>query len=322
MSALNIAIVIVTYQSAKDVERCILSLAHHLPWLEEGRAEVHVVDNASSDRTVEIVERLLANYSWLRLHAEENNLGFGSGNNVVLRGVEAKVYFLLNADAWLLADSVAPAFDLLQQSNDVGVIGLPLVYPDGSPQTYAFMPSTWHRWLLLMMGLRPIARSLLSLSSMRRLMQMFPFSANFADNNARPSLQINNPQSLKLATTLETREAFWVAGAAMALSHKFVAESGGFDPDIFLYGEDEDLCIQARKLGFKVVTLQSTPIVHKLGWRGEVGFRPAVAHLKYDSLKYFIHKNVTSLHNRMLMRLFLPFYVYGRNMKHFFRKGE
>jgi GT2 family glycosyltransferase len=97
----------------------------------------------------------------------------------------------------------------------------------------------------------------------------------------------------------------------MLLSHDFVRASGGFDPDIFLYGEDEDLCIQAHKYGFDVVTVTTTPIVHALGWGGK-SFRPMVARMKYESLRYFISKNVKGSLNRLLMFALLPFYVYGK----------
>lgn len=319
---LRSAIVIVTYNSALDIGPCVESLSRHLPWLAKGESEVHVVDNGSSDQTVEILAGLAREYDWLRLHLQDRNLGFGPGNNVVLRSIDAEAYVLLNADARLLGDSMTPALRLINRNSAIGVIGLPLVYPDGSPQSYAFMPSAWHRWLMLVLGLRGIAASLLPFGPARRLMQASPFSANFVANHAKPPLPINNREALEKAATLQMREVAWVAGAAMALSGDFVARSRGFDQEIFLYGEDEDLCIQARNLGFKIITLSTLPIVHKLGWGGSGSFRPAVAHLKYDSLKYFIGKNVSGFHNRLLMRAILPFYVYGRNLKYFFRKSR
>ena len=78
----------------------------------------------------------------------------------------------------------------------------------------------------------------------------------------------------------------------MIMSFDFVKSSGGFDPKIFLYGEDEDICIQAQNLGFLVETIETIPVVHKLGWNCRKSFSPRVASLKYNSLKYFITKNV------------------------------
>ena len=313
-------VTIVTYNSATDIERCLRSLNAHFAPLSEGSAEVHVVDNASSDDTPAILERLASEYGWLKLHFRGENLGFGPGNNVVLNSVPAKAHILLNADAWLVADSISPALERLTAPPKIGIIGLPLVYPDGSPQSYAFMPSAWHRWLALLIGLRGTAKALVGFAPTRALMKLVPFSRNFANNHGKMLLNLDDQVAIMATATGEVRPASWVAGAAMVLSPEFIEASGGFDPEIFLYGEDEDLCIQSHHLGFKVETLQTAPIVHNLGWGGIGSFRPRVSRMKYNSLKYFINKNIDGTFNRTMMRLLLPIYVYGHNLKHFFRK--
>ncbi len=312
-------VTVVTYNSAADIEACLRSLDAHFPLLAAGRAQVHVVDNASTDETPAILQRLGAEYDWLVTHFPGKNLGFGPGNNLVLNNVQAKAHILLNADAWLVADSFSPALAYLASNPETGIIGLPLIYPDGSPQTYAFMPSAWHRWLLLLLGFRGLAKALVGFGPTRALMLLAPFTRNFAANHGRLPLDLNDKDALAEAATGEVRKAAWVAGAAIVLSPDFLRASGGFDPEIFLYGEDEDLCIQAHNQGFQVETLQTTPIVHKLGWGGVGGFRPRVARMKYDSLRYFIAKNVKGSFNRIMMRALLPFYVYGRNIGHFMR---
>lgn len=314
-------VVIVTYNSACDIAICVQSLDAHFPLLEPGQAQVHVVDNASTDDTPAILEGLAKTYPWLRLHLQTENLGFGPGNNVVLNSVPARAHILLNADAYLVADSLSPALEHLSHRHDIGVLGLPLVYPDGSPQTYAFRYSSWHRWLLHVLGARHLAKSFLGVAPLRGLMARLPYTRSFAQNHGVARLDLDDARALTSSQTLQARPAEWVAGAIMVLTPGFLTASGGFDPDIFLYGEDEDLCIQARKLGYRVMTLATTPIVHVLGWGGATNFRPFVAGLKYNSLKYFIRKDVDGTVNKMLMRLILPFYVYGRNIRHLWSKG-
>jgi len=309
-------VVIVTYNSARDIAACIQSLDKHFPLLAQGRGQVHVVDNASTDDTPEILKRLVTEHAWLQLHMQRENLGFGPGNNVVLNSVPARAHILLNADAYLVADSLSPALEHLSHRHDIGVLGLPLVYPDGAPQTYAFRYSSWHRWLLHVLGARHLAKAMLGLAPLRGLMARLPYTRSFAQNHAVGRLDLDNAQALAASQTLKARPAEWVAGAVMVLTPGFLKASGGFDPNIFLYGEDEDLCIQSRKLGYRVMTLATTPVVHVLGWGGATNFRPVVARLKYNSLKYFIRKDVDGALNRALMRAVLPFYVYGRNIRH------
>ena len=314
------AIVIVTYNSEKDIERCLRSLWVNCQFLSASHAVVHVVDNASSDGTRMILIKLAKEFDWLQVHLQDKNLGFGRGNNVILNSVPARAYILLNADAWLVGDSFSPALSYLSDSPKTGIIGLPLVYPDGSPQTHFFEPSAWYRWFLLLLGFRGIAKMLVSLAPIRDLMKLIPLSRNFVDNHGKSSLNLNDPVAISMTASGETFDVAWVAGAAMIMSAAFVKASGGFDPEIFLYGEDEDICIQAHDLGFSVETMETIPIVHKLGWNGNGIFSPHVARLKYKSLKYFINKNVPGVFNYTMMSVLLPVYVYGRNIAHFFRK--
>jgi len=315
-------VVIVTYNSEFDIETCIQSLVQHFPLLNQGRAQVHIVDNASSDSTPELLSMFAEKYCWLNVHFQRENLGFGAGNNVVLKSIPSNAYVLLNADTSLVADSISPAVEYLATHSEIGVLGLPLVYPDGSPQSYTFVASAWHRWLLLLIGLRQLAKIFASLNFINKLIRPFPFFHNFANNHAKKTLDLSNPMAIAASFSGETRLVSWVAGAAMLLSSNFVKESRGFDSNIFLYGEDEDLCIDARRRGYSVMALQTPPVVHKLGWGGDSGFQPRVARMKYDSLKYFIRKNIDGNFNRFMMQILLPFYVYGRHIIKFIRPSN
>lgn len=310
---LKSVIIIVTYNSAEDIERCIRSAAQHCAWLEPETAEVHVVDNASSDATRTILSGLAEDFAWLKLHFSKTNLGFGNANNVVIRAVEAQGYWLLNADAWLIADSIGPAQELMDRDPAIGVAGLPLVFPDGAPQTASFERSSALRWFLYILGARRLADRLIRNSAFRSLMLRLPLTRNFARTHGAASTPLDQAAILKKPASLSARETSWVAGAAMGLSRAFRDASQGFDPAIFLYGEDEDLCLEAHRRGFRVVILDGPPIVHKLGWKASGSFNFTVAKMKYDLLKYFIGKNIASLTERLAMRALLPFYVYGRH---------
>ena len=101
----------------------------------------------------------------------------------------------------------------------------------------------------------------------------------------------------------------WVCGAAMVIQGKFIHAIGGFDANIFLYGEDEDLCISAHKKSLRVITIDIAPIVHVFGWGGN-RFNQTVAELKYHSLQYFISKHFTGI-SALMMRILLPVQIFG-----------
>ena len=310
-AACRLLIVIVTFNSERDIERCIRSIFQNVQDLiTAGDVRVCVVDNASNDETCSILRRLEVEFSWLACHFLHENIGFGRANNIGLADRSAGAYLLLNADAWLVGDCLTAVMERLEGVPDVGVIGLPLRFPDGKPQTYAYVFSSWHRWALYLLGVRRLVTLLIAFPAMARVLGRGRIGRAFVSTHSASPIDLSDQNALVNEATLEVQSVDWVCGAAMALSRKFVMESGGFDPRIFLYGEDEDLCIDAHKRGFKVETLKTVPVVHVLGW-GKKTFRPKVAKMKYDSLSYFIKKNVPSVIDRLMMRALLPFYVYG-----------
>lgn len=147
-----------------------------------------------------------------------------------------------------------------------------------------------------------------------QLLQRLPYARDFVKNQKRPTLDITSINLDKYSNTI--RNVDWVCGAGMVISKHFLKACDGFDSNIFLYGEDEDLCIKAHKQGYRVITADVAPVAHMLGWGGS-GFNPIVSDLKFTSLSYFIQKNIHSRASRIAMKVLLPFYVYG--YKRFFR---
>lgn len=95
----RLCVIIVTYNSAQWVDRCLGSLRS-----SSVRADVIAIDNASSDNTVELIRE---GYPEVRLIPNTTNLGFGAANNIALReAVKAgyDYFYLLNADAWVEPD--------------------------------------------------------------------------------------------------------------------------------------------------------------------------------------------------------------------------
>ena len=109
--------IIVSYNFEPWIERCLGSLE------ESGYpTDVVVVDNASADRTVEI---LVEQYRWVRLVRSTKNLGFGRANNIGMKLALEGNYdyvFLLNEDAWIACDTIGTLVRAAQQNPDYGVL--------------------------------------------------------------------------------------------------------------------------------------------------------------------------------------------------------
>jgi hypothetical protein len=269
---------------------------------------VAVIDNASSDGTLRILSELQREFDHLFVIALEKNIGFGPANNVGFAALAARYYVLVNHDAWLVGDSVSPAITAMEKDSTVAICGLPLIFPDGSPQTYAYPFSSWPKWLIQLFGIRKIAKWLFLFPGATKIIQYLPYGKEFSRSQSRRQLDLDNVKPSDFGHTIQ--DVDWVCGAAMVIDNEFVRQSKGFDPAIFLYGEDEDLCIAAHRCAMRVVSIDTIPLVHAFGW-GKNRFNRTIADLKYISLLYFIRKNIQAPLDRVLMIRLLPFHVYG-----------
>jgi N-acetylglucosaminyl-diphospho-decaprenol L-rhamnosyltransferase len=69
---------------------------------------------------------------------------------------------------------------------------------------------------------------------------------------ARAAIALKGGHSYWRATDVR-QEVAWVSGAAMLIERSAFASVGGFDEKLFLYKEDEDICLRLRESGFSVV---------------------------------------------------------------------
>jgi len=303
----DIAFVIVTFNSEQYILQCINSIRNNFIGSKLS-SSIIIVDNASSDNTRNILSDIEESVENTRIILLDKNVGFGSANNVGFDSISAQYYVLINSDAWLIADSITPAVNAMISNSSIAICGLPLVFPNGKPQTYVYSFSSWQRWILVILGVRILITQLLLTKMGRKLLSRLPFGREFIHSQSRPHITLD--QASLLHYSGKVRQVDWVCGAGMVIAGDFIRNFHGFDPAIFLYGEDEDLCITAHRSGRKVVAADVPPVAHMLGW-GANKFNRHIANLKYTSLRYFIGKNIHRTLDRVLMSFLLPFYVYG-----------
>ncbi|GAA1276713.1 glycosyltransferase [Saccharothrix xinjiangensis] len=123
-----LAVVVVTYQSADVVEDCLRSVAAALESIPDGR--VVVVDNASTDGTLDVVARVAPG---ARVVAREANDGFAAGVNAGFAAAPDCDVLVLNPDVRLEPDAIALLRAALALPG-TGIAAPRLTYADGSPQ--------------------------------------------------------------------------------------------------------------------------------------------------------------------------------------------
>jgi len=122
----RVSVVLVLHNRAELTLRCLRSLAAQATV----SFEVIVVDNASTDRTRDLIERLVG----ARVLVNPVNQGFLLAVNLAARVAQGELLLLLNNDAELMPGSLDAAVSVLRAMPDVGAVGGKLVLPDGRLQ--------------------------------------------------------------------------------------------------------------------------------------------------------------------------------------------
>jgi len=137
----SLSVIVVTWNARDFLRQCLRSLAAET---RIRALDVHVVDNASTDGSSEMVR---TEFPAVRLTRNPENLGFARANNIALRRVieegRSDYVLLLNADVAILDGAVDKLVAYLESHPAVGAAGPALVLPDGRLQAGVggFLPS-------------------------------------------------------------------------------------------------------------------------------------------------------------------------------------
>ena len=125
---LDLSVIIVNYNTADFLGRCLTSVARQT----DVNAEVIVVDNCSKDGSPSFVRE---HFPWVRLMANDQNLGFSRANNQALKDCSGTYVYFLNPDTELRSGAFKNMVDFMESHPNIGLAGTQLVNPDGSPQS-------------------------------------------------------------------------------------------------------------------------------------------------------------------------------------------
>jgi GT2 family glycosyltransferase len=207
MSARAVTAIVVAFNSAQALSGCIEPLSR------EG-VPVVVVDNASTDETVAVAERLGA-----QVVRNRRNEGYGRANNVGVRSCDSEFVLVINPDCTIEPGAVDALVNAAAHYPDAGVFAPKIVEPNGR---VFFQP-----------------RSLLA-----------------------PYLQ--NPRGQLVIPEGEACVPF-VSGACFLIRRELFMRLGGFDENIFLFYEDDDLCRRVADSGAAIIYVPEAVARHGRG---------------------------------------------------------
>ncbi|KGO99125.1 glycosyltransferase family 2 protein [Novilysobacter defluvii] len=226
----SIAAVVVTYQSGSTIDECLLRLRD-----AEGVTAIRVVDNASTDETLAIVQRHATADPRVRFIANPDNPGFGTACNQGVAAVHpdlARWVALVNPDLMVEPDSLARMVALARQ-NPWTLLGADLVGEDAVRDAAA-----------------------------RR---RDPDFAAMLGALLRPGENTSAAMAIPPDDRLELQPVQAISGALMLMRRTLFDHLGGFDEAYRLHAEDLDLCRRAREAGAAIGVANHVRVMHVRG---------------------------------------------------------
>ncbi len=228
---MDISVVIVAWNAKHYLRLCLDSLAKAPP---QRTMEVLVVDNASTDDTVAMVE---AEFPWVRLIKSQENLGFSKGNNVAIRQCRGRHIALVNPDVIVFPGCLDTLAEFLDRHPKAGNVGPRVFNPDMTQQsTCRRFPTLWNNFC-----------------SATRLERLFKRNPLFAGEH-----MFYFAHDRVLAVDV-------IVGCFSMIRREAFDEVGLLDEGLFMYGDDVDWCRRAWNAGWEVYFCPDARAIHDRG---------------------------------------------------------
>jgi len=228
---LDLSIVIINWNTCNLLKDCINSISEET---EGVSYEIIVVDNGSSDHSVEMVKE---NYSLVKIIANEANAGFTKANNQGFRISTGRFVLMLNSDTVIKDNALKKMLIFADENVSAGIVGCKLRYPNGDFQNSCFR---------------------------------FPdLSSIFLSGTFLPKLfpknRILNKERYGMCEWSSVHSVDCVMGSCLLIRREVLAAVDYLDENYFMYCEETDLCMKVKRIGFKVLYYPDTYIIHIYG---------------------------------------------------------
>jgi GT2 family glycosyltransferase len=224
----TLSIIIVSYNTRGDLERCLASIEQAPP---STSFQIIVVDNASSDGSAEAARAVRG----VRVIESPINGGFAAANNTGIRASEGTNLVLLNSDTLMRPGALDVLLGQLERHPDVAIVGPRLV--DGSGRAEL-----------------SFGRMISPLNEMRQKRLVRAYARG-------------DERTVALVESMTRTEQYpdWVSGACLMVRRSDAEAVGLLDERFFMYTEDVDFCASIRARRRRVLFTPAAEIVHLRG---------------------------------------------------------
>lgn len=249
---MDVSIIIVNWNTEALLRNCLTSIYKQTTNIDY---EVIVVDNASTDQSIEMVRH---NFPTVKLIQNKENRGFATANNQALETAQGRFILLLNSDTIVLDKAIEKTFAFASTHPEVGATGCRVLNSDGTVQTTCFMFPSLLNMLL----------------SCTYLYKFFPKNRFFGR------------EQMTWWNRNDVRQVDVITGCFMLIRREAIEQVGLMDESFFVYAEETDLCYRLKENGWKVMFTPVGQIIH-LGGQSTAKIPVSmIIHLRLNILRF------------------------------------
>lgn len=227
MAGPPVTVAVVSWNTRELLGACLRALREDH---DRGRAAVWVVDNGSTDGSADLVRR---DHPWVTLLERPDNPGFGVAVNEVAARCAGEWIVAANADVAVSPGALQELLRAAERHPRCGILAPRLVTPDGATQH----------------SLHPFPGLRTALAVDLGLARVVPGWSRRLTLEGRSDLD-------------RERDVDWAHGAFLLVRRAAWDATGGFDPSMWLYAEDLDLCWRARRAGWSTRYVPAAVVTH------------------------------------------------------------
>lgn len=225
---MDISIIIVSWNAKEYIIKCLNSIIKNI---KKVKYEIIVVDNGSTDGTVEYLQK---NFKSIDLIINNENFGFSKANNIGILKSKGKFLYLINSDIEILDDSINKIFDFMEKNPNIGMLGPKILNFDLTLQySCRRIPTLWNL-----------------------------FCVSISLNNILPDTIITPDIFMRKWHYNKIENVGILSGCFWALRRDAIKDVGLLDEMFFIYGEDMDWSKRFNDSKWDVLYFPEAKVIH------------------------------------------------------------
>lgn len=224
---MKLSIIILNFNKADLTKDCLASIyTQYESQFIKNQVELIIVDNHSEDNSVRVIKENIKKekYKNIYLFKNDQNRGFGAGNNLGAKHAQGEYLLFLNNDTRVLDTGLWKMVEYFDTHKSISILGGQLRNTDNSLQASVGSFYNLPKVLFLLLGFQRFG---------------------FVDKSPKTIQKVD-----------------WVKGGLMLVKKDIFTKLLGFDEKIFIYTEDMEFCYRAWKQGYQTYFYPEVFVMH------------------------------------------------------------